>query len=139
VTGFGASGSIASFSRFADGASGLSDSEPSVPLECLHEHAIRVGEVVELPRKCVLPPHSVKKIIPIAKNDNEERGQAISRIVVRSVYHGSHEIRAIVRAQMEILKMIREVVAISEIAMTKVSQLPIIRPQPEAAQHRTKI
>ena len=46
-----------------------------MPLECLHEQAIRIGEVVELPRKFVLPLHSVKKIIPKAKNDNEERGQ----------------------------------------------------------------
>lgn len=27
----------------------LSGSEPSVPLECLHEHAIRAVEVVEYP------------------------------------------------------------------------------------------
>jgi hypothetical protein len=60
----------------------LSLGELSVLLERRHEDTICVLEIVELSSELILPFHAMEQVVAVSEDDDEDRREAVPRIIV---------------------------------------------------------
>lgn len=76
-----------------------------MPLDDLHENGIRRGEIVELAEHPVLPLHAMEQIVAVAEDDDEDSGDAISRVVVAVFDDGPDDRLVIVLPKMQVIEV----------------------------------
>ncbi len=89
-------------------------------LQSRHKSVVGVREVVQLPGEFVLPLHTVKKVVPVTKDDDKDSRDPATGIIVAPIDDRSNERYLIIWPQMEMVEMVGES-AVSEIALSEIS------------------